>query len=153
MPGWEMKIIEAEAQRLLSLAAEDAELRADLRALARAILAATEAPQAGARLTESSADEEAPVPPAAKETGAGQEPDPANPGTPQADQTQSPEPLHELTLGAITPGNLRAPSACRDDHRDGLRGRRPRRDRGPLPAQGRGGTSRGVPPASDSGWG
>ena len=48
MPGWEMKIIEAEARRLLPLAAEDADLRADLRALALAILAATEAPQTGA---------------------------------------------------------------------------------------------------------
>ena len=92
MPGWEMKIIEAEARRLLSLAAEDAELRADLRALALAILAATEAPQT-----------ETPVPPAAKETGAGREPDPANHGAPQADQTQEPEPLHELTLGQSRP--------------------------------------------------
>jgi hypothetical protein len=42
MSGWEMKIIAAEAHRLIALAAEDAGLRADLRALAQEILAATE---------------------------------------------------------------------------------------------------------------
>lgn len=41
MSGWEMKIITAEAHRLLALAADDPELRADLRALAEEILAAT----------------------------------------------------------------------------------------------------------------
>ena len=44
MAGWEMKIITAEARRLLALAAEDADLRAELRALAEEILAATEDP-------------------------------------------------------------------------------------------------------------
>ncbi len=42
MAGWEMKIITAEAQRLLALAANNANLRADLRALAELIMAATE---------------------------------------------------------------------------------------------------------------
>ena len=37
-----MKTIRAEARRLLELAADDGELRADLRALAEEILAATE---------------------------------------------------------------------------------------------------------------
>ncbi len=39
MAGWEMKIIEAEARRLVALAADDHDLRADLRALAQEILA------------------------------------------------------------------------------------------------------------------
>jgi hypothetical protein len=42
MAVWEMKIITAEAQRLMALAAEDADLRAELRASAETILAATE---------------------------------------------------------------------------------------------------------------
>ena len=42
MSAWEMKVIAAEAQRLLALAAEDAGLRAELRALAEDILRATE---------------------------------------------------------------------------------------------------------------
>jgi hypothetical protein len=42
MAVWEMKIITAEAQRLMALAAEDADFRADLRASAESILAATE---------------------------------------------------------------------------------------------------------------
>jgi hypothetical protein len=42
MSDWLMKAIRAEADRLLGLAADDAELRADLRALARRILGATE---------------------------------------------------------------------------------------------------------------
>ena len=42
MAAWEMKIITAEAQRLMELAADDLELRADLRRLALEILAATE---------------------------------------------------------------------------------------------------------------
>jgi hypothetical protein len=41
MAGWEMKIITAEAQRLMAMAAEDADLRAGLRDLAETILAAT----------------------------------------------------------------------------------------------------------------
>ncbi len=44
MAGWELKIIEAEARRLIALAAEDDDLRADLRALAQEILAATGGP-------------------------------------------------------------------------------------------------------------
>ena len=40
-----MKTIRAEARRLLELAADDGELRADLRALAEEILAATEIPR------------------------------------------------------------------------------------------------------------
>ena len=43
MSDWLMKVIRAEAKRLIELAAEDDELRADLRALAEQILAATAA--------------------------------------------------------------------------------------------------------------
>jgi hypothetical protein len=44
MSSWELKIITAEAERLLPMAGEDADLRAGLRALAESILAATEGP-------------------------------------------------------------------------------------------------------------
>ena len=43
MPSWEMKIITAEALRLLAQASDDADLRAELRALAEEILKATDA--------------------------------------------------------------------------------------------------------------
>ncbi|HEX8200541.1 MAG TPA: hypothetical protein VF590_08635, partial [Isosphaeraceae bacterium] len=43
MSGWELKIIAAEAHRLVALAAEDDDLRTALRALAESILAATAA--------------------------------------------------------------------------------------------------------------
>ena len=42
MSDWLMKVIKAEAKQLIALAADDDELRADLRALANEILAATE---------------------------------------------------------------------------------------------------------------
>ena len=42
MSDWLMRVIKAEAERLIELAAEDDELRADLRALAESILAATD---------------------------------------------------------------------------------------------------------------
>src|SRR5271157_731887 len=42
MSDWLMRTIRAEARRLLELAADDGRLRADLRALAEEILAATE---------------------------------------------------------------------------------------------------------------
>ena len=48
MADWLMKTIRAEARRLLELAADDEQLRADLRALAAEILAETEAPAPGA---------------------------------------------------------------------------------------------------------
>ena len=47
MSDWLMRVIKAEASRLIELAADDDELRADLRVLAESILAAT-APRAGA---------------------------------------------------------------------------------------------------------
>jgi hypothetical protein len=48
MSDWLLRVIKAEAKSLLELAAEDAELRADLKALAQEILAATAALDAGA---------------------------------------------------------------------------------------------------------
>ncbi len=45
MADWLMKVIKAEAERLIDLAAQDDKLRADLRALAESILAATTAPE------------------------------------------------------------------------------------------------------------
>ena len=41
MSDWLMRVIRAEAKNLIALAAEDEELRADLRSLAEEILAAT----------------------------------------------------------------------------------------------------------------
>lgn len=89
MPGWEMKIIAAEAERLIAMAAEDDDLRADLRALAVAILAATETPPPPAAVApEGPTSEGVPGPPAARD-----EPDAA------AMPTDEDEPLRELTLG------------------------------------------------------
>jgi hypothetical protein len=51
MSGWLMRVIKAEAKRLIELAGEDDELRADLRALAQEILAATDARQSNAAPT------------------------------------------------------------------------------------------------------
>ena len=46
MADWRMKIITAEAERLIEQATEDSQLRADLRALARTILDSTADPPA-----------------------------------------------------------------------------------------------------------
>ena len=97
MAGWEMKIITAEAHRLIASAAEDADLRSDLRALAQEILAATEAPQ--------SRTDGAPV-------GAGEKPGSStrtHDGS-QIDRPEAPEPLRELTLGRRTPFPFQAPA-------------------------------------------
>ncbi len=85
MSDWLMRVIKAEAKQLISLAAEDLELRADLRALAREILAATE------------------------ETGVQHEPVRGDSHTSAAEELCEPEanatidetaePLRELTLG------------------------------------------------------
>ncbi len=42
MSDWLMRVMKAEAERLIAMAADDDQLRGDLRALAEAILAATE---------------------------------------------------------------------------------------------------------------
>ena len=77
MADWLMKVIKAEAARLLDLAAEDAELRADLRALAQRDPVAT-------------ADQERPSIPAPLIAPTAGE---------QADSNRPAEPLRELTLG------------------------------------------------------
>jgi hypothetical protein len=82
MSDWLMKVIRAEAERLLELAAEDDELRADLRALAEQILAAT-VPQP------------APVESVEETPAFGQE-------VPTEAESTS-EPLHQLTLGRSLP--------------------------------------------------
>ena len=53
MSDWLMRVINAEAERLIELAVEDDELRADLRALAESILAATTPPQPTINMTAS----------------------------------------------------------------------------------------------------
>jgi hypothetical protein len=108
MSRWEMKIITAEAQRLLALAAEDADLRADLRALAEEILATTEGSQpddatsmpshAGAT---SERSPKATGPPPVADAGV-----PHGPTTQEAAQVDRPRgsgPLRELTLGRSRP--------------------------------------------------
>jgi hypothetical protein len=83
MSDWLMRVIKAEAKRLIELAADDDELRTDLHALAETILAATE--------SQSNADEV--VAP--------------GPDTPDGTETQAQqaadEPLRELTLGRSGP--------------------------------------------------
>src|SRR4051812_37639211 len=78
MSEWLMKVIRAEADRLLELAADDEQLRADLRALAERILAATRVTQG---TVESGSEDAASNPLESKTTD---EPD---------------VPLRELTLG------------------------------------------------------
>ena len=96
MSDWEMKLITAEARRLLTLAAEDAGLRAELRALAEEVLAATGPPRAGLDAgMEPLPSEDVPTSP----SGAGSSPDPTTPEVARADPVPAPEPLRELTLG------------------------------------------------------
>jgi hypothetical protein len=85
MSDWLMKVIRAEAKQLIALAADDEELRADLRALAGEILSVTEAQRAGSE-------------PLAPETSGS--------ATVESTETRSEsttletvEPLRELTLG------------------------------------------------------
>ena len=80
MPGWEMKIITAEAERLLAMAVEDAGLREELRAWPRTILKATEAFPASDREGDESAKRPAPSPA-------------------QVGPAKAAEPLRELTFG------------------------------------------------------
>src|SRR3954463_4004466 len=102
MAGWEMKILTAEAHRLLKLAAQDADLRADLRALAQEILAATEEPPP------TSEAEAAPQPPSS-----GDQPAPRGGGAslhgsmPQGvARVRESGPLGELTWGRRPPAPI-----------------------------------------------
>ncbi len=103
MSDWLMKRIRAEARRLLELARDDGELRADLRALAEEILAATEASSPS-------------VSPSGIEPGMGFQhlfsiPVLANDERPARDPRPNPlpshddatEPLRQLTLGQSRP--------------------------------------------------
>jgi hypothetical protein len=83
MSDWLMRVIKAEAKQLIALAADDDELRADLRALANEILAATEEPGAGAESAHAESDGSTTV----------------DPVEPEADKVEVVEPLRELTLG------------------------------------------------------
>ena len=81
MPDWLMRVIRAEAKNLIALAAEDQELRADLRSLAEEILAATADLAAGTEKETTEADARATLEPTESET------------------KDTVEPLRELTLG------------------------------------------------------
>ena len=107
MSDWLMRVIKAEAKRLIELAAEDDELRADLRALAEAILAATESDQSSTDFTSSPL----PSPPTPTATAAqGARSDPAPPEAARTDAPQAAEPLRELTLGRSKPPEGNPPS-------------------------------------------
>jgi hypothetical protein len=96
MSDWLMRVIKAEAERLIELAAEDDELRADLRALAQSILAATDDAQVKRTDVVS-----APVPEPAPTCGT-EDSVPDSPSSHEADGSdvdRPAEPLRELTLG------------------------------------------------------
>src|SRR5271157_6299708 len=113
MSDWLMKTIRAEARRLLELAADDGELRADLRALAEEILAATEvsSPSVSSPGTEPDMGLQHPLSGAAHSVDEELACEPqTNPLSPRDDAT---EPLRELTLGRSRPtssGDSIAPS-------------------------------------------
>ena len=92
---WQLKIIAVEADRLIELAADDAELRADLRALAKKILEATAEPQ----------DREIDDPVnSTSRSGVGPAmPEKAAPPAVVPDRGRPPERLRELTLGRSVP--------------------------------------------------
>src|SRR5437773_1361585 len=96
MAGWLMKIITAEARRLIALAAEDTDLRADLRALAEEILAATEEPLHPGEVapTESTSGAD---PSSESEEGASSSLTTLE--VAQDERAEATEPLRELTLG------------------------------------------------------
>ena len=87
MSDWLMRVIKAEAKQLIALAAEDEELRADLRALANEILAATEDPGCRGRIR------------SRRTRGFGD----SRPGRARNRQREMVEPLRELTLGRSAP--------------------------------------------------
>src|SRR4051812_31957485 len=96
MADWRMKIIAAEAERLMEVAAEDAELRGELRALAEQILAATADPPTTEDAGRTNATPQAAPAPAIQEGSASSPLTPVDPGKPA-------EPLRELTLGRSPP--------------------------------------------------
>jgi hypothetical protein len=106
MSDWLMRVIKAEAERLIELAADDDELRADLRALAEHLLAATQLPMSDANRPAQPAPLTATTAPIAGDTSS------SRPGTPErieADASTAGEPLKELTLGKPSPPPLSEP--------------------------------------------
>ncbi len=101
MADWQMKIIAVEADRLIDLSADDAGLRAELRALARKILAATADP------SEIDDDNASANRPSVATVDATIEAESAPPAA-QAEQVRRPEPLRELTLGRSVPSRREA---------------------------------------------
>ena len=92
MADWLMKVIKAEAKHLIELAAHDAELRADLRALAEQILAATEEPRGESEPDADSSDSDPSV---------------VAQGTqPESTTEEVVEPVRELTLGRSRPAKI-----------------------------------------------
>ena len=91
MSDWLMKVIKAEAKQLIALAGDDKELRADLRALANEILAATEAPRPLAESAAPVSDGSMTVDPVETET--------------ETEDEERVEPLRELTLGRSAPAS------------------------------------------------
>jgi hypothetical protein len=100
MSDWLMRVIKAEAKSLLVLAAEDAELRADLRALAQEILAATATrePAADSALVNSPLES---ATASTVEEGAGSRASTSEAA--ELDSNPGTERLRELTLGRASP--------------------------------------------------
>jgi hypothetical protein len=100
MPDWLMKVIKSEAKHLIALAAEDEELRGDLRALAEEILAATDRSRVETKPAPLEADPSGQVEPVGAEAETAVE--------------DTVEPLRELTLGrsAATKGEPGAGSTA-----------------------------------------
>ena len=84
MSDWLMRVIKAEAKHLIALAADDEELRADLRALAHEILAATAKALVEAESAQFESHSSATV----------------DPVEPEPESEAVVEPLRELTLGS-----------------------------------------------------
>ena len=93
---WQMKLISAEADRLIELAADDAGLRAELRALAERILEAIAGPP-------SEDDPDRANPAARVLSAATTEERPAARSPVSLNRRRPPEPLRELTLGRVRP--------------------------------------------------
>ena len=85
MADWLMRVIKSEAKHLVALAVEDEELRADLRALAEEILAATESSRVETKPARLESSPSGPIEPAQTDA------------LTSAEETV--EPLHELTFG------------------------------------------------------
>jgi hypothetical protein len=95
MADWRLKIITAEAQRLIELASEDTQLREQLRALARTILDSTANPP--------NRDEVEPGRSTGSDPTAAAIPEPSRPSErPVEEARPAREPLRELTLGRST---------------------------------------------------